>query len=123
MKQEGFQGWFSSIEGRTAIEVALINDPTIFEAISSEPMVYDWNHGTPSNNYNKYWGTQYPVTERPLEFRVHSRYKEMIEEYMRQGEQDPDFHALQILFKKAKIEYHDGPVPSADTVAWVCPPN
>ena len=128
LKRERFQGWFSSIEGRSTIEVAILNDPTLFEVVSSEPLIRDWNieymDPTSDTNYMpKTWGSHYPVTGQSVEFYIHRRYKQMVDAYMREGGAGEELYALQILLKRGHIHYHDGPAPSADTVAWVCPPN
>ena len=38
LAKENFDGWLASIENRSHIEVAIVNDPNIFKMISFEPL-------------------------------------------------------------------------------------
>ena len=43
--KENLDGWLASIENRSHIEVAILNDPTIFEVLSFEPLRKNWRNG------------------------------------------------------------------------------
>jgi len=61
LNNEKFDGWFSSIENKGTIEVALINSKRIFKALDSELLVRNWRNGNINNNIisTKNWGTKY----------------------------------------------------------------
>jgi hypothetical protein len=42
LQKENLDGWLASIENQSHVEVAIINDPTIFEVISFEPLRKNW---------------------------------------------------------------------------------
>ena len=84
IRQEKLDGWFSSIENRSHVEVAIANDPAIFEAGPYEPLRKNWRNGNcllGGSATSKDWGTAYPVSSRtlPLVFRLNPRYKLLIE--------------------------------------------
>ena len=125
LKRERFDGWLSSIEGRSSIEVAILNDPALYQTIDCEPVVQDWNYGSVDMKAEnviipKCWGEKYPVAKYPVEFRIHNRYKPMIESYICDGEND-DCYALQLILKNAILRYHTAPDPVPNTIAWPCP--
>ena len=111
--EEKLDGWFSSIENRSHVEVAIANDPTIFEAGTSEPLHRNWRNGNclGGNATSKNWGEAYPVSSRtlPLVFRLNPRYKPLIEEYIRYGREStyPLEYALQVILENAIINYLD----------------
>lgn len=111
--EEKLDGWFSSIENRSHVEVAIANDPTIFEAGPSEPLHRNWRNGNclSGNATSKNWGETYPVSSRtlPLVFRLNTRYKPLIEEYIRYGRESiyPFEYALQVILENAIINYLD----------------
>lgn len=82
LKKENFEGWFSSIDNKGTVEVALINDNNIFEIIKSIPLINNSNNGNMSNNQIKIknWGIKYKVysIENPVILNIHERYKNMI---------------------------------------------
>ncbi len=42
LREENLDGWLASIENRSHVEVAIMNDPTIYEMISFEPLRKNW---------------------------------------------------------------------------------
>jgi hypothetical protein len=127
LKKEKFHGWLSSIEGRSTVEVAILNDPALYEVTANEPLLRDWNIEMPDPTSDdaympKSWGSQYPVTPIPLEFYIHRRYKPMLDAYEQDGNKGGDLYALQIILKRGVVRYHSAPDPPADTIAWPCPP-
>ena len=58
LKKENFDGWFTSIENKATIEVALLNDLDIFELIKTEELKRNWRNGNNLNNKItiKNWG-------------------------------------------------------------------
>lgn len=84
--KENFDGWFSSIENRTTVEVALINNLNTYEIISSEPLLNNWTNKNYRNNLltNKNSGNLYKIStiDYPLIFNINMRYKEKIKEYI-----------------------------------------
>ena len=42
---KNLDSWLASIENRSHVEVAILNDPAIFEAISFEPLRKNWRNG------------------------------------------------------------------------------
>ncbi len=113
IRKEKLDWWFSSIENRSHIEVAIANDPSIFEAGPSEPLRRNWRNGNclGGNATSKNWGEAYPVSSRklPLSFHLNARYKPLIEEYIRYGCEStyPLEYALQVILENAIINYLD----------------
>lgn len=111
--EEKLDGWFSSIENRSHIEVAIANDPTIFEAGSFEPLRRNWRNGNclGRSATSKDWGEAYPISSRtlPLVFHLNARYRPLIEEYIRYGRKStyPLEYALQVILENAMINYLD----------------
>jgi hypothetical protein len=44
LEKENLDGWLANIENRSHIEVAIINDPTIFKVISFELLRKKWRN-------------------------------------------------------------------------------
>jgi hypothetical protein len=87
LQAEQFDGWFSSIENRTAIEFAIVNDPSILKFVECSPIVFNWNimYNSPNNvNYETYWGTSYPISTitLPAILILNKRYRAQINKYM-----------------------------------------
>jgi hypothetical protein len=106
-------GWLSSIDNKSQIEVAIMNDPEIFEKVSFENLKRDWRNG---NNLNgkkscKNWGKLYPISSRtlPVIFFLNIRYKKMIDEYIQFGLQSkyPFEYVFQVILENAIIHYHN----------------
>jgi len=110
--KENFDGWFSSIENKGNVEVALINNNNTFEIIDSHSLINNWNNGNINNNIVKIknWGKKYKVytVEYPIILNINERYKNMMKEYI-------DFeietkltnqYIFQMILKNAIINYH-----------------
>jgi hypothetical protein len=112
LKKDGFGGWFSSIENKSAIEVALINDNSLFEIIKTEEFTRNWRNGNNLNNVitTKNWGTKYPICsiKYPIVFKINSRFQKFIDDYINYGLQSkfPYEHVLQVILQNAQIYYH-----------------
>jgi hypothetical protein len=105
LEKENLNGWLASIENRSYVEVAIINDPTIFEVISFETLRKNWRNGNCLGRIPecKNWGTLYQISSRslPIVFHLNEKYKPLIEEYIRYGLE----YALQVILENAKIQY------------------
>jgi len=77
--KENLDGWLASIENRSHVEVAIINDPTIFEVISFEPLRKNWRNGNYLSGIPecKNWETIYPISSRtfPTIFHLNEKYR------------------------------------------------
>ena len=105
LREENLDGWLASIENRSHVEVAIMNDPTIFEVISFEPLRKNWRNGNCLGGIPeiKNWGTMYPISSRslPIVFQLNKKYKRLIEEYIQYGSE----YALQVILENAHIQY------------------
>ena len=105
LREENLDGWLASIENRSHVEVAIMNDPTIFEVISFEPLRKNWRNGNCLGGIpeSKNWGTMYPISSRslPIVFQLNKKYKRLIEEYIQYGSE----YALQVILENAHIQY------------------
>ncbi len=113
---ESLDGWMSSIENKTTVEFAIVNDPSILKIISCSPIKFNWSNSTYTNNLEiipKNWGTHYPIYSHTykIKLNLHARFRSMIESYVGQvNEEDPHGTALSVLLDNASISYFDGPV-------------
>ena len=102
---KNLDGWLASIENRSHVEVAIINDPTIFEVISFEPLRKNWRNGNCLGGIPecKNWGTLYPISSRliPVVLYLNEKYKPLIEKYIQCGSE----YALQVILENAHIQY------------------
>ena len=105
LSKENLDGWLASIENRSHIEVAIMNDPTIFEPKSFEPLRKNWRNGNCLRGISecKNWGTLYPISSRslPVSFYLNEKYKPLLEEYVRYGLE----YARQVILENAHIQY------------------
>ncbi len=114
LKYENFDGWMSSIENGTAVEVALINDPALFTIKSVEPLEFNWKNANYNNSGElvpKNWGSKYTISSKtyPILLDVHIRFKTRIEKYVETiARNEPFGTALSIILDNAYIKYHDG---------------
>ena len=112
LKKEKFNGWFTSIENKGNVEVALINDNSLFEIIKTEEFTRNWRNGNNLNNVitTKNWGTKYPICsiKYPIVFKINSRFQKFIEDYINYGLKSkfPYEHVLQVILQNAQIYYH-----------------
>jgi hypothetical protein len=111
LQKENLDGWLSSIENRSHVEVAIINDPTIFEVISFEPLRKNWRNGNCLGGISecKNWGTLYPISSRtiPIVLHLNEKYKRLIEEYIQYGLESkyPFEYAFQVILENAYKKY------------------
>jgi hypothetical protein len=112
LEKENFEGWFSSIENKDTVEIAIINDINLFDPIKTEELKRNWQN---SNNLNnkitlKNWGTRYIICSinNPIIFKLNSRFKNLIEDYVKYGVNSkfPFDNVLSIILDNAKIYYH-----------------
>jgi hypothetical protein len=113
LKKENFNGWFTSIENKSSIEVALINDNSLFEIIKTEEFTRNWRNGNNLNNIitTKNWGKKYPICsiEYPLTFKINNKFQQLLEDYINCGLKSkfPYEHVFQVILENAKIYYHE----------------
>ena len=86
LKNENYDGWFSSIENKSHVEVALINNKNIYEIIETKKLKRNWSNGYYNNNNSiikKNWGKIYKISciEIPVILNINKKYKKMIDEY------------------------------------------
>jgi len=112
LKKEKFDGWFTSIENKSSIEVALINDNSLFDRIKTEEFTRNWRNGNNLNNIitTKNWGTKYSICsiEYPIIFKINNKFQQFIEDYINYGLKSkfPYEHVLQVILQNATIYYH-----------------
>ena len=92
--EEKFDGWFSSIEGKTNVEISLINNIDIYNVISSELLNED--------NSDKY---EIHTIEQPIKLIINNKYKEFIERYKKQSIINNYNLTFQQVLKNADIKY------------------
>lgn len=123
LMKENLDGWMTSIENKTTIEVSLINDSNIFEQIKTEKLKRNWRNG----NFNedekkmKIWGKKYPICtiEKPVILFLNDRYKKMIEEYKKYEINSGYYkeYIFQVLLDNCNIYYHNGDL---EKITWNC---
>ena len=124
--KEDFDGWFSSIENRTAIEVALLNKKNTYEIISKVSLLNNFSNLLNRNNRNnllanKKWGDLYKISsiDYPLIFNINERYKEKIKEYINYCLNFGfinDF-VFQVILENVIINYHKY---NYEKISWEC---
>lgn len=121
LQQEGFDGWFTSIESKSTVECAIQSDPSLLKIVGCSPNKLDWRNLKYSKDMSiipKQWGTTYSISslEKPITLLLNSRFKPMLEAYQEQiAEEDPRGTVLSILLENATISYFDAPV---ETIRW-----
>ena len=111
LAKQNLDGWLASIENRSHIEVAIVNDPNIFEAISFEHLRKNWRNGNFLGGIPecKNWGHLYPISSHslPIVFHLNEKFKRLIEEYIQYGlESKYSFeYAFQVILENAHIQY------------------
>ncbi len=111
LAEENLDGWLASIENRSHIEVVIVNDPTIFEVISFEPLRKNWRNGNCLRGILEYknWGTMYPISSRslPIVFHLNEKFNPLIEEYIQYGiySKYPFEYVFQVILENAHIQY------------------
>jgi len=84
LKKENFDGWFSSIENKANVEVALNNNKDIYEIIETKLLQHNWNNGhyDEDNIILKKWGKiRISIIEIPVILNINKKYKKMIKQY------------------------------------------
>lgn len=111
LKHENFDGWFTSIENKSTVEVSLINNLDLFETIKTEELRRNWRNANNLNNIItiKNWGKKYPICsiKKNIIFKLNERYKKMIEDYINYGVESnfPYDNVLNIIFDNAEFYY------------------
>jgi len=123
LMKENLDGWMTSIENKTTIEVSLINDSNIFEQIKTEKLKRNWRNG----NFNedekkmKIWGKKYPICtiEKSVILFLNDRYKKMIEDYKKYEINSGYYkeYIFQVLLDNCNIYYHNGDL---EKITWNC---
>lgn len=119
--KENLDGWMSSIENKTTIEVSLINDSNIFEPIKTEKLKRNWRNGF-FKDYEKnlkVWGKKYEICtiEKPVILYLNDRFRIMIEEYKKYEIKTGYLKnfIFQVLLDNATIYYHKGDL---EKIVW-----
>ena len=121
LRAEQFDGWFSTIEGKAQVEVALINEPSVY-SVSPSVRIGDpnWNRDLGGPNIQRRFGLRYPISlfTAPATLNLNSRFRPEIERYLEKCAQDGEnMYIGQILLTGATITYFDAP---SAYVAWDC---
>jgi hypothetical protein len=113
LKKEKFDGWFTSIEDKPAVEVALINNDDIFEAVKTEELKRNWRNGNikKDGSYKlKKWGKKYIVSSisKPIYIKLNIRYKQQIKNYIKYCVSSgfPFEHVFHVILNNAVIEFY-----------------
>jgi len=123
LKKEKLNGWFSSIENKSTVEIALINDEYNYSIIKTEKLVRNWTNGRYIKDkiIYKNWGEKYKIftIEIPVKLKINIRYKELIEKYKKYEKKSKYLleTIFQIILENAKIEYHEGEL---EKIEWKC---
>lgn len=116
LNEAGFDGWFTSIENKGEVEVAIKNEPGLLKLVECGPVQRDWINaplGPGETILPKIWGTRYPLKpgRRPIRFYLNRRFESMIEEYKSRAEEEGlGGTAFSILLGFANVSYFDAPV-------------
>ena len=121
--KENLDGWMTSIENKTTIEVSLINDSNIFKPIKTEKLKRNWRNGNLYEDEKKLklWGKKYSICtiEKPVILFLNDRYKKMIEEYKKYEIKSGYFneYVFQVLLNNCNIYYHN---EELEKITWKC---
>jgi hypothetical protein len=128
LDKDNFKGWFNSIEGKSTVEVALINNPSYYTILDSSVIQRRWNF---SGNYKndmyipRNLGTIYPIsTEKmPVKLILNKVYKDMIDTFLKY---EPKYESretiFQVVMSNAVIIYIDTKVTNnlKNKIRWSC---
>ncbi len=113
LEKEYFNGWFSSIENKATVEIALLSGKNIYEHIYSEKVVKAWRNGNCEENGKiicKDWRRRYKLSfmENIIKMRINKRYKRIFKKYKRYEEKSKYKHEyiFQMILDYAHIKYH-----------------
>ena len=83
LKNIKLDGWFSSIEDKIGIEIALLNNKELYECINANNFNPNWNFVYGENNNNSYidLGTKYKICtiEKPAILIINEKFRQNIE--------------------------------------------
>jgi hypothetical protein len=121
-----FDGWISTINGKTAVEVALLNQDDIFEVTSPSEQIrrFDWKNVNIDDSTGEYipkvWGTKFPISVVNPIFHLNSRLRTHIDAYIAYCmAHAPNENTFQIILMDptTTIRYHDAPFAY---ITWGC---
>ena len=113
LKKEKFDGWFSSIENKSTVEVSLTNNENIYEIVNTLDFKKNWNNGHYTGEDNniiitKNWG-KYKIStiERPIILNINIKYEKMLEKYKKYeiNSKFPSEYIFQIILDNSIITY------------------
>ena len=118
LQKEQLDGWFSSIENKTTVEFAILNDPSILKIIKTEPYnINSWSNTVYNSNNNitalKKWGEKYIISTiiKPVIFVINSRFKSQIYAYLLKiKKENPNGTAFSVMLENAIIHFFNGPL-------------
>lgn len=121
LKNENLDGWLTSIENKTTIEIAIRMDSSILKIVECNPIQMNWINSKYLNNtiIPKQWGSLYPITttKAPVKIIINKHFKEQIEKYQTDmAEEEPQGTTFSILLENADIQYLDSPM---EKVSWL----
>jgi hypothetical protein len=123
LKNNNLDGWFTSIENKTSVEVALINSNKLYKVIKTEKMTRNWRNGNNLNNIKTYknWGNKYKICtmDKPVKLKINLKYKKEIKNYKKYEKKSgyPQEYILQVILHNAKIYYHK---KEKKDIIWKC---
>jgi len=121
LRAEGFDGWFSTIEGKATVEVALLNSPDIFTAGESEQFhTANWNDDRVRPDVLERFGSRFPISlvRQPATLRINERFRADIDAYLgRCSKSGGCVGTVHLLLSTADIHYSTAP---AAYIAWDC---
>ncbi len=114
LEKEYFDGWFTSIENKATVEVALLSGKNIYECIHTEKIIKAWRNGNCSNDGKnvicKVWKERYKLSflENMIKLRINEKYKKMFEKYKKNEHNSKYIHEyiFQIILDSANIKFH-----------------
>ena len=112
LENQHLKGWFTSIENKTAVEVAILNKTNIFEYIGSHRFETEWKNGNYNGNIiiQKNWGNYYPISfiKNPIKLYVNKRFKKIFQNYKKYEKKSKFIHEyiFQIMLDYAIIKYY-----------------
>lgn len=111
LKNENLDGWFSSINNRFCVEVAIINKLDNYEILKTKKIKKKWKKSYYKDGkvILKDWGNYYSIDkiEEQINMKINIRYKIMIKKYKKLEEKSEKKkeYILQILLNNCKIKY------------------
>lgn len=109
LKQNNFDGWFSSIENKAFSEVALINSDDIFKVVKVEKLEKKWRN---SNNIGntvilKNWGNTYQIVVK-TQLYLPLSYQPKIEKYIKNSQKSKtqNDYIMELILQNSTISYY-----------------